>query len=29
MSNPNRIPTVGFGFGAEKGTELDHLVHRN
>lgn len=29
LSNPNRIPTVGFGFGAEKGSNEDHLVHRN
>ena len=29
MSNPNRIPTVGFGFGAEKGTNIDQLAHRN
>ena len=29
ISNPNRILTVGFGFGAEKGTNEDHLAHRN
>jgi len=29
MSNPNRILTVGFGFGAEKGSNEDHFVHRS
>jgi hypothetical protein len=26
--NPNRILTVGFGFGAEKGTSEHQVVHR-
>ena len=27
--NPNRIRTVGFGFGSEKGTHEHQFVHRS